>query len=473
MLLHDNVDGLHNEPIQTLQSFDNVSNTPLDWYGAQASQGDPTDGVARTLVNEQLTDPSAPIPCCSNTTFQFGSWTGHNYTGQQFYFETAWAVTMLNKTVVQAPPKAVFSISPNPSIANAEISLDGSASSDQNPNGQIVSWTWSYGPANNTTPLGTGVKLNVVAGFPCSTPPCSVPINLTVADNLGLTGSVTNILTINGPQASAPTANAAGPYSFCPNVDAKNNLIYAPWILNGSLSKNPDQGKFLKAGDPPSTIVDYEWSFDLVNYNHPGTGNNTSSQLTVLPAGPPPASFPAPFTPSASVNSPTSFLVGLKVTNNDNLAFEDLSAGCGPSFTTQTCSTATATVSVHNAADDACTHCVKTLGANVKNPTPGVAGNIQLYWTDTNTSAFAIDHYNVYRSTSATFSPFSQIAGANSIYALPAVKVPTPSGGTVYFQDTHVSASTTYYYRVAPATLNDSETCAGNLTLKATLGAGR
>jgi hypothetical protein len=468
MLLHDNSGtGLGGSPIQFLQSLDNASNTPIDWYGAQAPPNgtDQTDGVARTLVNEQYTSTSDPT--------QFGSWTGHNYTTSQFPFETGWAVTMLNKTVFNAPPKACFSISPSSAIADAQINLDGSCSTDQNPTATIVSWAWS----SNGTPLtaSTLVKVSLPNGFACASPPCVIPITLTVTDNSipALTGTVTNNITINGAQASSPTANAGGPYNFCPNLDAHGNLVYAPWILNGSLSTNPDQGKHLNPGDPTSTIIDYEWSPGCTSTYTPGTGTNTNSQLTIQGTGAP--TYSSPFTPGSAFN------LCLEVTNNDNLAFEDLSAGCGinPStsspYTTQTCSIASTTVTVHQTTDDECTHCVQTLGKNVKNPAPGSPGNIQLYWTDTNTTpaTFPINHYNVYRSTSASFNPFVQVAGANSVYGLPAVQVPASHGATVYFQDTNVTGGTTYYYRVAPATINDTETCTGNITLQAVLGVGR
>jgi hypothetical protein len=58
---------------------------PIDWYNAQAANGDPCDGVAQTLVSRQNAD---------------GSWFGEDYDcGPQCYFETAWSIIMLNKTV--------------------------------------------------------------------------------------------------------------------------------------------------------------------------------------------------------------------------------------------------------------------------------------------------------------------------------------------------------------------------------------
>jgi len=66
----------------------------LDWYGAlSAANGgtQPCDGVAETLVSLQ-----------QNPTFGYasdGHWWGNDYDGDQYYYETAWSIIMLNKTV--------------------------------------------------------------------------------------------------------------------------------------------------------------------------------------------------------------------------------------------------------------------------------------------------------------------------------------------------------------------------------------
>jgi hypothetical protein len=80
-------------PITYLEDQPSGTN-PIDWYGAQASAGAPCDGVAQTLVSRQQSD---------------GHWFGYNNnyttcpdTGYQCYFETAWSVIMLNKTVFTA-----------------------------------------------------------------------------------------------------------------------------------------------------------------------------------------------------------------------------------------------------------------------------------------------------------------------------------------------------------------------------------
>ena len=93
MLLHDPNGTL--TPIQYLRTTTpnvfttNTSIPPnsIDWYAAlsPANGGtDPCDGVAQTLVSLQNPD---------------GHWYGNSYYGYQWYYETAWSIIMLQKTV--------------------------------------------------------------------------------------------------------------------------------------------------------------------------------------------------------------------------------------------------------------------------------------------------------------------------------------------------------------------------------------
>ncbi len=469
MLLHDNSGtGLSNTALTLLQSLDDPGTCaapgvpvttpgsgtgpcypPIDWYAAQtAAHGgsDPTDGVARTVVANQLGD---------------GSWFGQNYTGQQNYFQTAVAIIMLNKTVFQPVPVACFTSNPTHVASGGPVTLNGNCSVEQNPANHLVSWQWDIS--------GTGAGYTVVPGSPqCLTQSCSTmianfklptgatlpynfPVKLLVTDNAGLTSTVTGTIVIANPP-NPPNANAGGPYNFCPNT-AAGKPIYQPFLLDGSRSTNPDQGQTDNTpGAPPSTIVSYLW-----DYSCSGAFNSASGvQVNATAAFDQPSFFG------------TNFNVCLKVTNNDNLAFPTAGLTAGLS------SVASAQVSIHNPTDEACTHCVQNLGGSSKAPVPGVPGNIQLYWTDTNTNPlFPIDHYNIYRSTSTTFIPNSQVAGAASSPFVPAIQVSNPSGGLLHFQDNNVVGGTTYYYRIAPATVNDTETCQGNVTVTVAIAKGR
>lgn len=75
-------------PITLLQSS-TPGVTPLDWYSAEVSKGDPTDGVARWLVSQQ------------NAA---GYWynTLEIFTGEQWPFSTGFAIIMLRRTVFVA-----------------------------------------------------------------------------------------------------------------------------------------------------------------------------------------------------------------------------------------------------------------------------------------------------------------------------------------------------------------------------------
>jgi hypothetical protein len=280
------------------------------------------------------------------------------------------------------------------------------------------------------------------------------PVRLRVTDSAvpALTADVVGNVVIANPP-NPPNALAGGPYNFCPNTTVAGKPIYAPFMLDGSGSTNPDQGQTDGTpGAPPSTIIAYDWDYSCSGVFNSAHGAQVDSTAAFDQAG----------------FFGTSFNVCLRVTNNDNLAFPTAGLAAGLS------SVAAAQVAIRQPTDEVCTHCVQTLGGNAKAPTPGVPGNIQLYWTDTNTSAqFTIDHYNIYRSTSATFAPFIQIAGAASNPFVPAVQVSHPPGGKLTFQDNNVVGGTTYYYRIAPATANDTETCQGNVTVTIALAKGR
>jgi hypothetical protein len=86
MLLHDPGGVL--TPIKFLQSS-TPGVTPLDWYGAEVSNGDPTDGVARWLVSQQ------------NAAGYWFNMQEIN-TSSQWPFSTGFAVIMLRRTVFTA-----------------------------------------------------------------------------------------------------------------------------------------------------------------------------------------------------------------------------------------------------------------------------------------------------------------------------------------------------------------------------------
>ncbi|TPW18082.1 MAG: hypothetical protein FD130_402, partial [Halothiobacillaceae bacterium] len=214
MLLHDaNGDGVA-EPIVDIRNQPGGLN-PLDWYAAEASQGDVCDGVARTLVGDQ------------NSA---GHWTGHNASSVQYPFETAWAIIMLNRTVfASGVPVAVAQAIPNPAVVGQVITLDGSASFHQDPAKSIVAWAWDLDDDGQFDDASGPIATRT---FPAVG---DYRVALRVTDDAAASSTDDNIVIVRVTTPPiAPTANADGPYLLCPQAK--------PWFLDGTGSVNPDNG---------------------------------------------------------------------------------------------------------------------------------------------------------------------------------------------------------------------------------------
>lgn len=390
MLLHDsNGDGVA-EPITMLQSSTAGVN-PIDWYAAEVSKGDPTDGVARTLVNDQ--DVA-------------GYWYGHNYSSTQYRFETAWAIIMLRRTVVELPPIAIADATPNPVLAGMVVNFNGAASYSTNPVRSIVKWEWDLD--NN----GTFETLGVTASrtFPADG---DYPVTLRVTDNGAspLTDTDTIIIAVRQPPV-APTANAGGPYNLCMNK--------TPWFLNGSGSVNPDEG-ISEPGQPGNTIIEYAWELDGDNDFNDAYGV-TPNITGLLGVG--------------------AYLIQLRVTDNSAASHPSYPIGGTPANLSDTDS---APLNIRAATDPLCsTSCVSDLTARAK-PT-----KVDLVWT-WRTGAH---HYNVYRGT-ISGGPYMLIGE---------VSAPSLIGGISkgVYADLGLVNGTTYYYVVREAAANNDEFCQSN-----------
>lgn len=367
-------------PIKWLRS-QTAGVPPLDWYAAEVSQGAPTDGVARTLVNDQ------------SFGAQWGYWSGHNYRGDQYPFETAWAIQMLNRTIVDPRVVAVAKAISNPGVVGELITLDGSDSYQQSPGLIIDSWDWDVdndGTFDASGPFVT-VTFSAIGNY---------PVKLRVTDNGTPEQSAETIVVVRITEPPvAPTADANGPYVFCPQAQ--------PWFLDGRWSRNPDDGHS-EAGRPGDTIQSYEWDLD-------GDGQFDDA------VGPTPD-----VTAWFAALGPGSHLVQLRVTDTTATSFP--SSGMG-----DLSDTASAQVTVLAEDDPAC-GCVDLAATT--------AGKVvKLTWSAYPGAA----SYNLYRST---------IAGGPYLW-LAAV------AGTAYDDNSGVSG-TTYYYVVRPAALNGDELCQSN-----------
>jgi hypothetical protein len=453
MLLHDsNGDGTP-EPLDLLQS--RTGAPPLNWYGAEASDGDPMDGVARTLVGDQS---------------GAGYWRGHNRSSSQYPFETGWAIVMLRRTITTLFPKAILFAVPDPAGVDQIITLDCSDSHHLDPDREIVEWDWdldgdgtctitvipedecdSYDivsvdecasnldcPANTCNlvegtcglspevecaddadcPANTCNYYDDASGYQTTTSyssvdcpdpatnPCEFPVSCRVTD----AGDPVTCEEVRTDDAEIkvmisvpplrPTAEADGPYLFCPQT--------TPWFLDGTGSSNPDDGAH-EVGQPGDFLKDYCWDLDL------------DLNCDFFVAQPDVTSY-------FMAKDPGDYLISLKVCDNSALSFPEQTSG------EDLCDSDPAFVYVREATDPDCVGCDILITASAP---PGVL-EVQLSWTDPNGGV----GYHLYRSTVSGGPFFNDTATTETSYL-----------------DTDVEDRVTYYYIVWETFLNGDEFC--------------
>jgi hypothetical protein len=229
------------------------------------------------------------------------------------------------------------------------------------------------------------------------------PVGLRVTDNASPEKSATTIVNVNvSIPPLAPTADANGPYIFCPQSQ--------PWFLDGAGSVNPDKGQHEPGTYPGDTIQSYEWDLDGDGQYDDAAGAqpDVTAFFTGLGEG--------------------SYLIQLKVTDTTSQSFP--SSGKG-----DLSDTAAAQVQVKASDDPACK--CSELDARRK------LNKVQLTW-DTLVGAAS---YNVYRGT-VSGGPYVNIGDTTSGYAT--------------YLDEPVDAGSIYYYVVRPAALNGNELCQSN-----------
>ncbi len=372
--------------IKLLHSSSGSGKLDIDWYAAEAISGASSDGVARTLVNGQ--DGG-------------GFWYGHNYSGDQYPFETAWAIMMLNQVVFTGgAPVAVATATPNPAMTGATVTLDGTGSFHQDPTKSIVQWDWDI---NNDGIFELHGPIVTYSWASLGT----YPVTLRVTDNAASPATASSIINvIVSIPPLAPTANAGGPYNFCPAV--------THWFLDGSKSVNPDEGQHQPGSFPGDTIYgnpsQFSWNLGTAFGDATGVKPDVTAFFTSKGVG--------------------SYLITLKVTDTTATSFPGSNLG-------NLSSTSTAEVFVRAASDPQCASCITNLVSYPKNRLvqltyPLVAG---------------VDHYNIYRAT-VSGGPYTKIGTALAIQSV--------------YLDYTVTNGTTYYYVVRPATIGQVETCQSN-----------
>src|SRR5690349_7081116 len=203
----------------TLVDDDTTDGVPAwDWYrndppaGAPASAG--PIGLARAVIGNQVATGQFPGNASSPTHY----WSGN--------MSTAWGVIMLSPTLFQLGPTAVCSVNPSQIGQNGgTVTFDGTGSFHNDEEGQIVSYSWSFGDATNGSGAIASHTYPSRASFPFT-----YNATLTVTDSNGLTDTTSCPVTQVNTNV-APDANAGGPYAMC---------MGGPLVLNGTGSHDEE-----------------------------------------------------------------------------------------------------------------------------------------------------------------------------------------------------------------------------------------
>jgi hypothetical protein len=363
-----------------------ASDPGIDWYG------DPSVGLARALIDAQ----KAPSVATPNN----GRWYGSQPNSNHDDFATAWAVMMLNRTVIETGrPVAVAKVLPPVAAVGQTVVMDGGDSYHQAVGRSIVGWNWTIfnGPDNTFPILATGSGRTFPYAF---TELKNYKVKLVITDDATPAATAETYITamVSVPPLK-PVAIAGGPYKFCNQA--------APWKLDGSRSYNPDDGAHDPGSYPGDFITAYKWDLDLN-----GTIDATGSKPDVTS-----------FFAGKAVGS---YLINLKVEDNSAASFP---VSVGSNLVSDQ---VTATVVLEGDCG-----CIKSLTAKIRGRI------VDLAWENVGATS-----YNVYRKLSTDASYVLIKSGITS---------------TVY-TDTTALGGKTYNYVVKPyiATYSPPEYCTSN-----------
>ena len=192
-----------------------------DWFR------DPTNGLARVVIDRQLAD---------------GSWFCNRYSWvANTNMGTAWSVIMLSSSIFRAGPVAVAQARPNPTAVGFPVVFDGRNSFHQHPAGRVVEYRWDFDASNGLDfdhPDAYGAVVTNRFGFVGTN-----LVHLQVRDNsTPQLNDVASIEVFTTIPPYPPTADAGGPYIACVGQDVH---------LDGSGSFDVDgaQGDYIQSWD--------------------------------------------------------------------------------------------------------------------------------------------------------------------------------------------------------------------------------
>jgi PKD repeat protein len=167
------------------------------------------------------------------------------------------ATTTRSLSVVNSPPLASFTATPNPALSGTAVAFNAGASSDSD--GTVTKYEWDL-DGNGSYETSSGATATTSKSFAT---PGNRTIGLRVTDNSGATATTTQSLSV---QNRAPTA------SF--TATPATALTGAAIAFNAAGSSDPD-----------GTIAKYEWDFDGNGAYETDAGTTASTSHAFAAAG--------------------------------------------------------------------------------------------------------------------------------------------------------------------------------------------
>ena len=230
------------------------------------------------------------------------------------------------------PPVPAFTATPNPVAPGTPVAFDASASSD--PDGTIVSYSWTFGDLSTGSGVTTSHAYAAVGTY---------TVTLTIVDNESYSRNTSHDVTVRLPPQPPVASFTANPNVTTPGTvvafdatasyDPDGTIVSYSWTFGDTLT-----GSGVTTGHAYAAVGTYRVTLTVVDNS--SSSANTSQDVVVRPppaSQPPVASFTASPNPVAP-GSPVAFDASLSYDPDGTIVlyswnFGDLSNGTGVTTT--------------------------------------------------------------------------------------------------------------------------------------------
>jgi hypothetical protein len=284
-------------PIQFIQS---ETHAPLDWYAAQSSLGDSTDGVARTLINRQNSDgsfPSAPESTAQavlalDTVSPANSVT--NVSTQMSVVHTAWAYSRTiakytgNLTITNTGAQAItgpftaglVDLPPGVTLFNGTGTFNGAPYIDQNGSSGAADINVFHQGKGKTVTFdieGNTTRQTLVSGSSAS-----ISVDLGGQANSGtlMTGKILNNVVGNAAVTDSGSALSSG---IAVGTNAPGTITAL--ITGNTVKQTDDDGLLLLASSETTSTMNITASGNDFEVSPTDPNTNLGIELTAGGSG--------------------------------------------------------------------------------------------------------------------------------------------------------------------------------------------